>query len=161
VYEWVRFLHVFGAFLFVAAHGASMLAAFRVRGARDRERIAELLQMSANSLGLLYIGLLIMLAAGILAGFMGNHWGSLWIWAALAILTVVMVVMYMVATPFYGRMRAAAGIEGFVEKADRYKPPATPDQLDQLATSTRPYVLALVGSVGLVAILWLMLFKPF
>lgn len=161
MYEWVRFLHVFGAFLFVAAHGASMLVAFRLRSTRDRERIAELLQMSAYSLGLLYIGLLIMLVGGIVAGFMGNHWGSLWIWAALGILTVVIVVMYMVATPFYGRMRAAAGIEGFVEKADRYKPPATPDQLEQLASSSRPFVLAAVGGIGMVVILWLMLFKPF
>jgi len=39
--------------------------------------------------------------------------------------------------------------------------PVTPEQLDQLATSTRPFVLAAVGGIGLVVIVWLMMFKPF
>lgn len=161
MYGLVVFLHVVGAFLFVAAHGSSMIAAFRLRTARDRERIAELLELSGSGIGLMYIGLLLLLAAGILAGFMGGHWGRLWIWAALGVLVVVTFVMYFVATPFYGRMRAAAGIGKFAEQADRYKPPATPDQLAELATSTRPFWLAAVGGIGLVVIVWLMLFKPF
>jgi Predicted integral membrane protein (DUF2269) len=161
MYELVRFLHVLGAFLFVAAHGASMIVAFRLRATQDRERVLELLQTSGAGIGVMYLGLLLLLAAGILAGFIGNHWGRGWIWAALGTLVVVIVVMYVVATPFYGRMRAAAGTPGWVEKADRYKPPAAPEQLSQLASSNRPFVLAAVGGIGLVVLLWLMLYKPF
>ena len=69
--------------------------------------------------------------------------------------------MYTVATPFYGRMRAAAGVGGMAQAADRFKPPATEADLDALATSNRPWVLAAVGGIGLVAIIWLMLAKPF
>lgn len=161
MYELVRFLHIVGAFLFVASHGSSMVIAYRLRTARDRDRVAELLETSGSAVGLMYIGLVLLLAAGILAGFMGNHWGRLWIWASLGVLVVVMVLMYTLATPFYGRMRAAAGIGKFAEQANRYKPPATPDQLGELATSNRPFWLAAIGGIGLLVILWLMLYKPF
>ena len=70
-------------------------------------------------------------------------------------------VMYVVATPFYGRMRAAAGVPGSEQAAARMKPPASDADLDALATSSRPMILAGVGGIGLAVIIWLMLFKPF
>jgi hypothetical protein len=161
MYGFVVLLHVLGAFAFVAAHGVSMVAAFQLRGERDRSSQAALLEASGIGIGLMYIGLLVLLAAGILAGFMGGHWGRLWIWASLVTLVVVIAVMYVVATPFYGRMRAAAGLPGSAEKAASYKPPATEADLAALATSNRPFVLAAVGGIGLILIVWLMLAKPF
>jgi hypothetical protein len=161
MYGFVVFLHVLGAFIFVATHGVSMAAAFQLRGERDRARQAATLQLSGTAIGVMYIGLLLLLVAGILAAFMGNHWGSGWIWAALGTLVGVIAVMYSMATPFYGRMRAAAGIPGFAEKASSYKPPATEADLAALATSNRPLILAAVGGVGLTVIVWLMMLKPF
>jgi hypothetical protein len=102
-----------------------------------------------------------MLVAGIAAGFLGDHWGRAWIWTALGLLVVVIAIMYTVATPFYGRMRAAAGVPGSEQTAARLKPPATPADLEALATSNRPMLLAAVGGIGLVVIIWLMLSKPF
>ncbi len=105
-----------------------MVVAFRLRNQRDRSRIAELLGVSGMSVGLMYIGLLVLLAAGITAGFMGNHWGRGWIWASLGVLVTVVAAMYAIATPYYGRMRAAAGIPGSAEMATRSvrrRPPRT------------------------------------
>jgi hypothetical protein len=161
MYQVVVFLHVIGAFAFVAAHGASMITAFQLRGERDRSRQAALLQASQIGVGVMYVGLLVLLVAGIVAGFMGDHWGRLWIWVALVTLVVVIVVMYAVATPFYGRMRAAAGLPETAERATGFKPPAVEADLDALASSSRPFWLALVGGIGLVFIVWLMLAKPF
>lgn len=161
LYVWVVYLHVLGAFLFFIAHGTSMVIAFRLRQTIDRTRAAELLELSGRSNGLIYIGLLVLLAAGITAGFMGDHWSRGWIWAAIGVLVVVIGAMYSIATPFYGRMRAAAGIPGHVEQGAKLKPPATPDDLNQLATSNRPVWLALIGFLGLAVILWLMIAKPF
>ena len=161
MYPWIVFLHVLGAFAFVAAHGVSMVAAFQLRGERDRSRQAALLQLSGTGIGVMYVGLLLLLVAGIAAGFVGDHWGRGWIWASLGILVAVIAVMYAVATPFYGRMRAAAGVGGMGQAADRFKPPATEADLEALATSNRPWVLAIVGGIGLVVIVWLMLAKPF
>jgi hypothetical protein len=159
--DFVVFLHVLGAFAFVATHGVSMVTAFRLRGERDRARQALLLELSGLATGLMYIGLLVLLVAGIVAGFMGGHWGRAWIWVSLGTLVVVIAVMYAVATPYYGRMRAAAGLPASAETAAKFKPPATEADLEQLATSSRPWVLAAVGSIGLGVILWLMLAKPF
>jgi len=161
MYDFVVFLHVLGALAFVAPHGVSMVTSFRLRGERDRARQAQLLELSGMAIGLMYIGLLVLLVAGIVAGFMGGHWGRAWIWVSLGTLVVVMAVMYSVGTPFYGRMRAAAGLPGYAEKAANFKPPATEADLEQLATSNRPWVLAAVGSIGLGVIVWLMLAKPF
>jgi hypothetical protein len=161
MYQWIVLLHVLGAFAFVAAHGVSMLAAFRLRSEPDRARQSALLEVSGIGVGLMYIGLLVLLAAGIWAGFVGDHWGRGWIWAALGTLVAVTVVMYAVATPFYGRMRAAAGAGGMGRSADQFKPPATEADLQALATSSRPFVLAAVGGIGLLVLIWLMLLKPF
>lgn len=154
-------LHVVGAFAFVLAHGISMLVSFRLRGERDRARQAHLLELSSIGINAMYVGLLIMLAAGVAAAFMGNHWGRGWIWASLGTLATVIAVMYVVATPFYGRMRVAAGAPVPAQVAERLKPPPTDADLAALATSNRPMLLATVGGVGLVVIIWLMLAKPF
>lgn len=161
VHTWIVVAHVIGAFTFVAAHGASMAVSFRLRGAADRDRVRELLDVSAASLGVAYVGLGVLLVAGIAAGFTGGYWGRAWIWVALATLVVIMAVMYSVATPFYGRMRAASGDPRYVDKAADFKPPATPADLDALKTSTRPFWLAAVGGIGLVVIIYLMVAKPF
>lgn len=161
MYGLVVLLHVLGAFSFVAAHGVSMVAAFRLRGERDRSRQATLLELSQIGVGVSYVGLLVLLAAGILAGFMGDHWGRGWIWASLGTLIAVAILMYVIATPFYGRMRAAAGVGGMGQSADQFKPPATEADLDALPGSIRPMLLAAVGGVGLVVIIWMMMLKPF
>lgn len=161
MYGLVVLLHVLGAFLFVLAHGVSMLVSFRLRGERDPVRQVVLFELSSTGINLMYIGLVVLLVAGIAAGFLGGHWGRGWIWASLATLVVVIGVMYTVATPFYGRMRAAAGAAVPEPVVARMKPPPSPEDLDRLATSNRPMVLAAVGGIGLVVIIWLMLAKPF
>ena len=161
MYGLVVLLHVLGAFLFVLAHGASMLVSFRLRSERDPVRQAALFELSSTGINLMYVGLAILLLAGIAAGFMGGHWGRGWIWAALATLVAIMAVMYTVATPFYGRMRAAAGAPVPEQVVARMKPPPTPADLERIATSNRPIWLAAVGGAGLAFITWLMLAKPF
>jgi hypothetical protein len=63
MYAFVVFLHVIGAFAFVAAHGVSMLTSFQLRGERDRARQGALLELSQLGAGVMYIGLLLLLVA--------------------------------------------------------------------------------------------------
>jgi hypothetical protein len=160
MYTWIVYLHILGAFAFALAHGTSMLVAFRVRATRDVSRISELLALSQLATRLMYVGLLLLLVGGIWAAFDGDWWGKAWVWLALGVLIAVGVVMYAVATPFYGQMRAAAGLgQGGATSAEGAV--TDPAGLEQLATSRRPEVLALVGGFGLAVILWLMVVKPF
>jgi len=48
--RWIVFLHVLGAFMFVAGHGVSMFVVFQVRREADRTRLAALLDLSGWSL---------------------------------------------------------------------------------------------------------------
>ena len=73
MYSWWVYLHILGAFAFVFAHGASALAAFRIRATRDPVQIRTLLDVSSLAIGVMYIGLLLLLIGGIAAGIVGDH----------------------------------------------------------------------------------------
>jgi hypothetical protein len=159
---WFIFLHVAGAFAFVAGHGVSMFVAFRLRRERDRARIAALLDASAGSLGLAFIGLLVLFLSGILAGIVLGSFGRWWIWISLAILLVVAGAMTPLGSIHYGRVRAAIG-----QRTRNLKPsdpdpvPVSDAELDAVLTSTSPMSLLYLGAGGFLAILWLMMFRPF
>src|ERR671924_333885 len=108
-YTWWVYLHVAGALVFVAAHGVSMGVALRLRGERDPRRIMALLDISSTSISGLYVGLVLLLTGGIVAGFVGNWWGQGWIWVALGTLVALMVFMYVAASPYYKRLRTIVG----------------------------------------------------
>jgi MFS family permease len=159
-YSWWVYLHILGAFAFAFGHGASGLAAFRIRATRDPAQVRTLLDVSGMSLGVTYVGLLLLLVGGIAAGIAGDHFGRGWIWAALVILVLIMVAMYMLATPFYGQLRVAAGSRAKDPKVDP-TPMESQADIDRLAGSNRPTVLLAVGVIGFLVILWLMILKPF
>ena len=160
MYAYIVLIHVVGAFVFALAHGVSVAVGLRLRGVRSREQVAALLELSGMAIGGLYVGLLLLLVGGVWAGFAGDHWGRLWIWAAIGVLVIVTVAMYAIATPFYGRMRAAAGVLTDPKQTARYGELA-PDELDRMGASSRPIWLAVIGGIGLLVILWLMVVKPF
>ncbi len=160
MYAYIVLLHVVGAFVFALSHGVSVAVSLRLRGVSSREQVAALLDLSQFAVGGLYTGLVILLIGGVWAGFAGGHWGRAWIWVALGVLVVVIVAMYAIATPFYQRLRTAAGANVNPQIAERYSD-AGPDQLGAMLESQRPIWLAVIGGVGLAVIVWLMVVKPF
>lgn len=154
-YTWWVYLHVAGALVFVAAHGVSMGVALRLRGERDPRRIMALLDISSTSISGLYVGLVLLLTGGIVAGFVGNWWDQGWIWVALGTLVALMVFMYVAASPYYKRLRTIVGAMTEGSQA------VTEDRLAELVAGPRAVVLAVVGLLGLLFILYLMFFKPF
>jgi len=166
VYRWWVFLHILGAFAFLLGHGVSVAMAIALRREREPQRVQALLDLSRVYLNLTYASLLVLLIGGIVAGFLGHWWGRGWIWAALAILVVLWVGMSVLGTSFYDRVRIAVGTEpmyGARKKAwlQERPPPASPQELDAILSSSRPFLLAWAGVIGLALILWLMVLKPF
>ena len=162
VYLWVVWLHLVGIFGFLLTHGASAMAMINLRKEREVERIRALLDLSRTSLIATYIFILLILASGITAGFLGNWWGQLWIWTAIGVGFTMMVSMYYFGTQYFNKIRKAAGLP-YVEKRKKQPPlpAATPGELNTLLSSGDTTVLVLVGVLGLVVIVWLMVFKPF
>jgi hypothetical protein len=162
LYNWVVFLHIAGAFIFALAHGVSAGVALKLRQERELPRVQTLLELSNTSTTGMYVGLVILLIGGITAAFMAGLWGRGWIWTALALLVVMLAFMYARATGYYGELRRAAGL-GYYLIGKGGGGPGSPNtaELARLLTSPRPMELAAVGTIGLLAIVWLMVMKPF
>ncbi len=161
-YPWIVLIHVAGGFGFVLGHGASVIVAFRLRSERDPARVSALLDLSSGSLGMMYGALLVLLIAGIAAGFVGGHWGQAWIWVALGVFIVIVVAMYPLGSQHYAKVRRAFGLKTYQDKADVPAPePASAAEQAALLASPQPWILAILGGGGLLIILWLMVVKPF
>lgn len=161
-YPWLVFVHVASGFLFALAHGVSAGAALRIRSERERSRVTALLDLSSSSLGVLYGALLLILGTGITLGFMGGHWGRLWIWTSLGLFVAITISMYAVGSNYYTKLRRAVGQVAYGDPKGTLPPEPVPDaELAAMLASPRPFALAAIGGIGLALIVWLMLFKPF
>ena len=158
---WLVFAHILGAFTFVLAHGVSMFVAFRVRKERDPAVVSALLELSKLAVTIAAFAVIFLLVSGIVAGFMGNWWSQRWIWASLAILILLWGYMSFRGTRHHDDVRHAVGSVGVYDKKGTEPPPADPAAAAALLASSRAVELATVGGIGLIAILYLMVFKPF
>jgi uncharacterized membrane protein len=155
MYRWWVFLHIVGVFGFLLSHGVSVGVSFRLRRERDPRRITALLELSGSSIALFNGSLLVLVAAGVVAGFLGHWWGQGWIWTALGLLIATSAAMSIVARPFYKRIRVVADALSSGSEA------VTEDQLVSILRSSRPLMIAVLCFAALLVILWLMMFKPF
>jgi uncharacterized membrane protein len=159
---WIVFLHVLGAFMFVAGHGVSMFVVFQVRRETDRAKLTALLDLSGWSLGVAGIGLLILFVSGIVAGIVLGSWGQTWLWVALVLFIVIGIVMTPVGGTYLRNLRLAVGQRPRNAKPGDADPvPVSDAELARLRAGNRPELLLLLGAGGFVVILWLMMFRPF
>ena len=154
MHRWWVFLHIAGVFGFLTAHGVSVYVTLKLPRERDAARVAQLLELSASSVGFMWNAIGVLLVGGIAAGFTGHFWGQGWIWASIVVLVIVMAAMYAMGTTWAARLRTISG--AMVEGTDA----VSQEQFEGILRSTRPYTLAAIGFVGLLVILWLMIFKP-
>ena len=150
MYSWLVFVHLVGLVVFAIAHGASAFVAFRVRGEREPALIAALLGLSQIAVGGLYVGLVLLGIGGLGAAWQGGLLTAPWVVWSYVALAIVLVVMWAVASPYYGNLRKlaadpAAGSDG---------------RLAQALDSRRPEALLVVGGAGLLVLVWLMVLKP-
>lgn len=154
MHRWVVFVHVAGVLAFVMAHGISAYVTLRLPKERDPARIAQLLELSASSTGPMWNAIGVLVLAGVAAGFTGGFWGQGWIWAAIVVLVLVMAAMYFMGTTWAARLRtiSAAMVEGTEAVSG--------EQYEEILRSKRPHALAAIGFVGILVLLWLMIFQP-
>jgi len=154
-YNWWKFLHVAGVIAFVLFHGVSAIAALRVRKERDRARIATLLQFSGSSILGMYVSLGWLIVFGVVAGIQGLYWDDGWFWISIGLLVIVTAEMSMVARPYYQRVKEA------VEVRPSGVPRRSDEELAEILSAPVAVWNAVFGVAVLLAITWLMIFKPF
>ena len=108
-------------------------------------RIRELLEVSEAASALRWIFFALVVVSGVALGFLGSWWGTGWIWAALAVFVLIGVVM----NRYGGRT------------IDEISDTKDDSEMERLLARFNPWILAITGTGGLLAVLYLMLFKPF
>jgi hypothetical protein len=164
LYQWLIFLHIFGAIAFFYSHATPGLVAFRLLSERDTGRIETMISLYATNrvFGSQYGALLLLLVSGIINGFLGHWWRSGWIWLSLVLLIAITVAMYLIGTRFYSQVRKAVGMEYMQgNKTIEAGLPASPEELDALLRRSPAMLLFIIGFGGMALITWLMIFKPF
>ncbi len=162
LYGWLVFVHVISALVFILGHGVSAFVVFRVRGESDRARLAALLDLSAQSLTVAGIGLLVALVSGIVAAINGDHFAHFWPWASIIVLVVVGGLMTPVAAIPLAHVRRGIGQPLAADRKQGVTPdPVSDDELAALRARVRPELTAAIGLGGLALLVWMMEAKPF
>jgi len=152
--QWLLFLHILSVFVFLVAHGVSVFVLFRVRRERDRTKILELLTFSGETTLPMYISMGAIVVFGVLLGLKESSFSHWWIWLAIGILLVTSALMGAVAKPYFARLKTACEIR------PTGVPRVSDEELALLLDSPVAMIISVIGTVGLVAILYLMVFQP-
>jgi uncharacterized membrane protein len=154
-YQWLKFLHVASVLAFIAAHGTSMTVLYAIRKERDRSRILSLIQVSGQTTIPMYVSLGAIVLFGALLAFKVHYWGQTWLWVSIVLLVVTAGLMTATAKPYFAR----------VKEACQMRPSGVPrisdEELGDVLGSAKAHLISAIGVVGLLAILYLMIFKPF
>ena len=135
-----------------------------VRNESNAERIRLLLQIARNRtvVGVTNAFLTVLLLTGITLGFLGDWWNRIWIWAALGIAVAITFAMAFLGRLYFERLRKVVGLP-YEEGMKKHEPipVASEEEILGISSKSPAYSTAMVGLLGLFAILYLMIFKPF
>jgi Predicted integral membrane protein (DUF2269) len=155
VYRFWVLIHLVGVAGFLAAHGVSMFALFAVRAAEgDRERILEWCEASKRTTLPMYVAFALLLLGGVAAGIDGSLFAQGWLLGSLVLLVLLTVLMSLVASPHMKRLR-----EGCTRWADGSYT-MSDEELRVALAGPATMITASTGGIGLLVILYLMVFKP-
>jgi amino acid transporter len=153
-FRWLLFLHVASVLALLGTHGTSMTVLYRIRRERDRTRILDLVTLSGETILSMYISLAAIVVTGVLLGLKVHVFSQWWIWAAIAILVVTAALMGMIARPYFARVKEAC------QMRPSGVPRVSDEELLEILRAPTAHVISAIGVVGLLAILYLMVFQP-
>jgi hypothetical protein len=153
---WVL-LHLAGVSAFLIVHGVQMWMMFALRPSfPDRERIFDRAEISRRATLPMYVSLGVLLVFGVVAGLTGGWFtgDAAWLWGSIVVLLIVTGLMSVVATGFMRKVREATTrwADGSYTLDD--------EGLKALLDGPQAALSSAIGGVGLLVILFLMVFKP-
>lgn len=143
------------------AHGVSAAVSFALHRERNIDRVRALLDLSGSSINVMLGSLLLLLATGVINGFMGEWWSQGWIWVSLVLLIVLYGAMAGLGSRPLNELRLAVGLPSRYGNDQPRSEPAGAEELDALLNRINPMLLTVLGFGGIAVIAWLMMFKPF
>jgi hypothetical protein len=153
-FRWLLFLHIASVLALLGTHGTSITVLYRIRRERERARILDLVTLSGETILPMYVSLAAIVVTGILLGLKVHAFSLWWIWAAIAILVVVAALMGAIARPYFARVKEAC------QMRPSGVPRVSDEELLEILHASTAHVLSAIGGIGLLAILYLMIFQP-
>jgi hypothetical protein len=161
-YNYLILGHLLGVVIFVAGHGISMALIALMRRERNVDRLRAMLDMSLGGLFATYGGLLLTIGFGTWLGFAGGWWGAGWLWTSVAILVGIMALMMYMGVSYFSRIREAVGLLPYRFTASVTLGPVVSEaELTALLMSPKAGLTMSLGTLSLIALLVLMVLKPF
>ena len=145
LYSWLKFLHLLGLAAFLVSHGVTAGASLAMRGPVSQAS-RGLLRLSLLSGAVAFPSLGLLIGTGVWMAFASRLWGKGWVWASIAVLVALVMAMGFIANGYRAARDAA-------KESDAV--------LSERLGRTRPILAVWIGSAGLLALLYLMVFKPF
>lgn len=159
MYNWLVFLHVLFAFLFILAHGVHAAAMLKFRGEPDPEKLLTFFNIVPDIKYVRYLTIALGVF-GLAAAFIAGWLTKVWVWGSLIIFLIIAWVMYQYGALHYLRIWNAT--LRFIEaKKANTGLPAAQMEFDNARNAPNAMIVSIVGIAGLAIILWLMRFKPF
>ena len=158
MYNWVVFLHVTVIFIFLIQHAAEIIVTFKLREQKEPEGIfATYSFMPNNNSRNLRITYSLIILTGAVAGFMSVWWKQGWMWSALG----VMILIWIAMVRFGGNYLTA--VDAITERALKNKDDESAIEKfrQDLKSRREPEIMTITSVIGMLIILWLMMFKPF
>jgi cytochrome bd-type quinol oxidase subunit 2 len=152
--QWLLYAHILSVLVFLASHGVSIAVLYRIRSERDRSKIHDLVSLSGETTVPMYAALGAIVLTGVVAGIKFKSFRQWWIWLAIVLLVSTVALMVVVAKPYFARVKAACGVR------PSGVPRVSDEELGEILASSRAHVITAIGAGGLLAILYLMVFKP-
>ena len=103
----------------------------------------------------MYIALGVLVVGGVGSAITLHVISDWWLWTSILILLITIGLMTVLAKPYFQRITAAC------EVRPSGVPRVSDEELQQLLGSNEAHVITAIGAIGLLAILYLMMFKPF
>jgi len=158
MYNWVVFLHVTVIFIFLIQHAAEIIVTFKLREQKEPEGIfATYSFMPNNNSRNLRITYLLIIVTGAVAGFMSVWWKQGWMWTALGVMILIWIVMVRFGGNYLNTVDAITQ-QALKNKDDKS---AIEKFSRDLKSRREPEIMTVTSIIGMLIILWLMMFKPF
>jgi len=158
VTQWLLFLHVATVLAFMLGHGLQVGVMWRQREEPDPRRNLAFFEVLPSSLPLRILGASVILSGLLLTAAM-SLWDRAWIWLSIGALAAIWVVMWRYGGLYYDAIETAGARA--IEAEGTADEPSARAAWDRARLGPEPAVLTIVGVGGLLAILWLMMFRPF
>lgn len=147
-YQFWRLVHFLGIVVFVAGHGVSVAVTLALPKERDRARLATLLSLSRSSILWSNMGLLVLVVGGVANWIRVAYSPQGWLWTSAGVLLVLAAVGAGLAAPHFRSIRSAIAAED-------------EERLRTALASPLPWAIFWTETLGVLVILWLMVYKPF